>query len=380
MVLRKWRSGGIRHPNIRLALLTMMNPVVYPDRPNLIGLTSAQVAQLPVLAQEPPFRVRQVVSWVYARGSTSFEEMTNLPKQLRARLAESSSLERIPVVSTKASSDGSTHKFLFNLRDGIQIEAVLIRADRRDTICISTQAGCAYGCRFCATGAMGLKRNLTPHEILSQVMVVRDEIWRRGGLGHFNLVFMGMGEPLANYAALLHSIQVLNEDHGMAVGRRRMTVSTVGLLPEIRRFARVQTAVRLALSLNATTNETRTRLMPINRRYPIEQLLPALSEYGRATGNRVTIEYILIKGLNDSMQDARRLGAFARESGCKINLIVFNPHPLTDLEPSPPEIVRRFHDTLLPISPTVTLRESKGVDILAACGQLSTAYGNRRDD
>ncbi|MCK4305794.1 MAG: radical SAM protein, partial [Candidatus Eisenbacteria sp.] len=213
----------------------------------LIGLTTPQLAQIEEVENEPPFRIKQIASWIYAKGVRHFTEMTSLPNQLRERLARTCSLDRLPVVLTQVSSDGSTRKFLFGLSDGLQVEAVLIRTDARDTICVSTQVGCSYGCRFCATAAMGLKRNLTPHEILSQVLIVRDEIQAAGGSGHFNLVFMGMGEPLANYGSLVPALEVLNEDHGLAVGRRRMTVSTVGLLPQIRRLASEPVTVRLAL-------------------------------------------------------------------------------------------------------------------------------------
>jgi 23S rRNA (adenine2503-C2)-methyltransferase len=340
----------------------------------LVGMTSEQIAALPVFGNQPGFRGRQVASWIYARGAESFASMTNLPKELRVALEEQCTVARLPVVEARLTVAGDAEKLLFGLADGLQIEAVILRTPERDTLCISTQAGCAHGCAFCATAAMGLLRNLTPHEIVSQVMVARGRLLARGGQGHFNLVFMGMGEPLANYEAVVQAIRVLHEDHGLAVGRRRMTVSTVGLAPEIRRLAQEPVAVRLALSLNATTNEVRSRLMPINRRFPIEEALSAVAEYGRTTSQRVTLEYVLLLDINDSTDDARRLAALAHGHGCKINLIAFNPHPLCELQPPSPERVRRFLDVLLPIAPEVTLRESKGADIQAACGQLSTAY------
>jgi 23S rRNA (adenine2503-C2)-methyltransferase len=338
-------------------------------------LTSGQIADLPVFSDQPGYRARQVASWIYARGVESFASMTNLSKELRGRLEEHCTLARLPVSAVRRSAAGDAEKLLFELADGLRIEAVILRAPERDTLCVSTQAGCAHGCTFCATAAMGLQRNLTPHEIVSQVMVGRERLAAPGGPGRFNLVFMGMGEPLANYDAVVHAIRVLHEDHGMAVGRRRMTVSTVGLVPEIRRLAREPVAVRLALSLNATTNEVRSRLMPINRRYPIEDALAAVADYGRTTGQRVTLEYVLLRDVNDTGEDARRLGALAHRHGCKINLIAFNPHPLCGLQPPSPAAVRLFLDVLLPIAPEVTLRESRGADIQAACGQLSTAYG-----
>ncbi|MCK4414630.1 MAG: 23S rRNA (adenine(2503)-C(2))-methyltransferase RlmN [Candidatus Eisenbacteria sp.] len=341
---------------------------------SLVGAGAPEIARLPVMARQPAFRSRQIASWIYRKGARDFSEMTNLPGELRDRLAADHSLERLPVATREASRDGDAVKFLFRLADGEAIEAVLLRAPRRDTICISTQAGCAYGCRFCATGAMGLRRNLNPHEIISQVLVIRDALAGLGATGFFNLVFMGMGEPLANYAAVVAGIRVLHDDFGLGVGRRRITVSTVGLPTAIRALAREPVAVRLALSLNATDNETRSSLMPVNRRYPIEEVLAALTEYGERTGSRVTLEYVLIRDVNDSLADARRLARMAREVGAKVNLIRFNPNPLTPLQASPAERVDAFHAAMLPIAPAVTLRESRGVEIRAACGQLSTAY------
>lgn len=343
-------------------------------RQMLVGLTSAQIADLPEFESQPAYRARQAATWLYVRNVISFQEMTDLPQDLRRRLEESCSLERLPVAESRRSATGDAEKLLLRLVDGDAVEAVVLRAGGRDTICISTQVGCAHGCAFCATAAMGLRRDLTAHEIVSQVMVARDRLPPRAGTARFNLVFMGMGEPLANYDAVVQAVRVLHEDHGLAIGRRRMTVSTVGLVPNIRRLAGEPVAVRLALSLNATTNEVRSRLMPINRRYPIEEALAAVGDYGRITGQRVTLEYVLLAGTNDSHDDARRLAAMAHAHGCKINLIAFNAHPLSELQPPSPERLHAFLDTLLPIAPEVTLRESKGADIRAACGQLSTAY------
>ncbi len=346
-----------------------------PTRESLVGRTTEELAALPQLQRLQPYRARQLASWIYARGARSFDALTDLPRRLRDELAARYSLERLPVLAVSRSREGDAEKVLLGLPEGRHIEAVLLQSAERDTLCVSTQAGCAHGCAFCATAAMGLQRNLSVHEIVSQVMVLRERLLAAGASGHFNLVFMGMGEPLANYNALVQSIRVLHEDHGLAVGRRRMTVSTVGLVPGIERLAGEAIAVRLALSLNATTDEIRSRLMPINRRYPIAAALRAVEAYGKRTGQRVTLEYVLLRDVNDSMADARRLGDFARAHGCKINLIPYNPHALSDLQPSEPGVVQRFLNTLLPIAPTVTLRESKGADILAACGQLSTAYG-----
>jgi 23S rRNA (adenine2503-C2)-methyltransferase len=341
---------------------------------SLVGLSAVEIGALPALAGEAPYRGRQLAVWVYRKGAQHFEEMTNLSRALRRRLATHHSLARLPVTATRLSRDRSAEKFLFTTDDGCGIEAVLLRAPRRDTICLSTQAGCAYGCRFCATAAMGLQRDLTRHEILSQLLTVREALAARGGRGFVNVVFMGMGEPLANYANLIAVLRLLADDHGPGIGRRRITVSTVGLPAQIRRLAEEPVSVRLALSLNATENRTRSRLMPINRRHPIEEILPAIDAYRRRSGQRTTLEYILLRGINDTLEDARRLAQLARRHQCGVNLIPFNAHPLSELQPSPPGRVRVFREALLPLAPQVTLRESRGADILAACGQLSTAY------
>jgi 23S rRNA (adenine2503-C2)-methyltransferase len=341
---------------------------------SLVGHGTEEIARLPALAGEPAYRARQISSWIYRKGARDFSNMTNLSAVLRGRLAQCHTLQRLPVLAMREASDGTARKFLFGTPDGRSFEAVLLRAPERDTICVSTQIGCAWRCVFCATGAMGWQRDLPPHEILSQVLVIRDALRDLGTEGFFNLVFMGMGEPLANYDALVHSIRVLQGDFGLGVGRRRMTVSTVGLPDRIRQLAGEKVAVRLALSLNATENETRSALMPVNRVHPMETVLPAVVEYRERTGNRVTFEYVLIDGVNDSLEDARRLARLARQCRCKVNLIRFNAHALTTLRPSPPERVLAFYREMLPVSPAVTIRESRGEDILAACGQLSTAY------
>lgn len=352
-----------------------VQPTGSQSRPNLIGLLPAEIAALPALAGERPFRARQIASWIHRKGARTFGEMSSLASALRARLEAECLIDRLPLLAERESRDGSARKFLFGTTDGLRIEAVLLRAPRRDTLCLSTQAGCAFGCRFCATAAMGFQRNLARQEIVAQALTLREELRRLGTEGFFNVVFMGMGEPLANFEELSASLRALQDDHGLGIGRRRITVSTVGLPEKIRELARAPHAVRLALSLNATDNVTRSRLMPVNRRHPIETLIPALGEYRALTGQRVTLEYVLLDQVNDTLTDARRLAALAHAAGCGINLIRFNPHPLSELRPSRPERERAFHEALLPIAPAVTLRESRGGDILAACGQLSTAYG-----
>jgi len=340
---------------------------------SLVGLLPEEIAALPALSGLPAYRSRQIAAWIYRKGAATIEEMSTLPRALRSRLAAEHSLSRLPLRDLRISADGSAQKFLFSA-GGSGVESVLIRSPRRDTICVSTQAGCAFGCRFCATAAMGWQRDLTRHELVAQVLELRDELRRLGAEGFFNVVFMGMGEPLANFSVLTGALRVLHDDHGLGIGRRRMTVSTVGLPERIRALARAPVTVRLALSLNATENATRSRLMPINRRHPIESLLPAMAEYRELTGQRTTLEYILLHEVNDTIEDARRLARLAHAAGCGVNLILYNEHPLSDLRPSSAARAEAFQRELLPIAPAVTVRDSRGGDILAACGQLSTAY------
>jgi 23S rRNA (adenine2503-C2)-methyltransferase len=345
------------------------------DRSPLLGLDAEGMRSAPgPLAGLPAFRSRQVARWLYARGETDFEAMTDIARGLREDFARHYTLDPDPVVSLTRAENDEAVKFLFGLADGRSVEAVLINAPRRKTICVSSQAGCAYGCSFCATAAMGPGRNLTVREIVSQVLAVRRHMRFESLAGAHNLVFMGMGEPLANLHNLIPALRLLQADEGLAVGRRRITVSTVGLVPQILELARAEVKVRLAFSLNATTDEARDALMPVNRKYPFREVFEAIREFQRAKKMRVTLEYVLLSGVNDSPQDARRLAGFARDLRCKVNLIRYNPHPAAPYQPADDTRTAQFVDTMYPIAPTVTLRYSKGRDILAACGQLSTVW------
>jgi 23S rRNA (adenine2503-C2)-methyltransferase len=342
----------------------------------LLGLDAEGMRRLPgPLAELPPFRARQVAHWVYARGQTRFEEMSDISRVLREKLARCYSLDPDPVVSLQRAAGDEAWKFLFELQDSKRVEAVLINTPRRRTICVSSQAGCAYGCTFCATASMGAGRNLIVREIVSQVVAVRRRMREENLDETHNLVFMGMGEPLANLVNLLPALRLLQADEGLAVGRRRITVSTVGLVPQILELAESGIRVRLAYSLNATTDGVRDRLMPINRKYPFRDVLEALQRFQLRTRMRVSLEYVLLQGINDSREDALRLSRIARELRCKVNLIAYNPHPAAPFTPTPDDEIARFVQTMYPIAPAVTLRYSKGRDILAACGQLSTAWG-----
>lgn len=349
----------------------------HETRENLIGCTSEEMRRLPLICEEPGYRAREIASWIYRRGAQSFSDMTSLSKDLRSRLAATYTLDRPRLVESRMSRDGTTVKHLFGLGDGRGIEAVEMHEPDRVTVCVSSQVGCAQGCRFCATGQMGFIRNLTVQEIIGQILVTRDGLRMPTDGRHFNLVFMGMGEPLANYDSLARSLRVLNEDFGLGIGRRRITVSTVGLVPEIERLAGEPSPPRLALSLNATTDEVRSRIVPANRRYPISKIVAAIADYRRHTGCRTTLEYVLLLGLNDTPQDADRLSALARQSGSTVNLIQFNPHPGTAYAGLTEAQMLSFRERMLPHAPAVTIRQSKGSDIQAACGQLATSSAAR---
>jgi 23S rRNA (adenine2503-C2)-methyltransferase len=347
-------------------------------RISLLGLDSEAMRRTDgPLRDLPAFRCRQIARWLYARGETRFSAMSDIARPLREELARHYTLDPDPVVSVRRAEGNEAWKLLFRLHDGRSVEAVLINAPRRRTICVSSQAGCAYGCSFCATAAMGPGRNLTVREIVSQVVAVRRQMKEETLVGSHNLVFMGMGEPLANLVHLVPSLRLLQADEGLAVGHRRITVSTVGLVPQIRELALADVKTRLAFSLNATTDETRSLLMPVNRKYPFRQVFEALADFQERQKMRVTLEYVLLGGINDSRQDARRLARFARELRCKVNLIRYNAHPAAPYRPSDDATTAAFVETMYPVAPTVTLRYSKGRDILAACGQLSTAWAAR---
>jgi len=317
---------------------------------------------------EPRFRADQVFTGVYQRGATDFEALTDLPKRLRADLAMTLDLTPLSETRRLVSPEDGALKFLWRLRDAKEIEGVLMRADYGETICFSTQVGCAFNCGFCITAKMGRLRNLTPGEIVAQIVVAERE---RGAVpAGANLVAMGMGEPLDNLDSLLTALEILHDPLGLNVSGRRITVSTVGVVPGIRRLAEADPSVGLALSLNATTNEVRETIMPVTRKWPLEQVLEAVEVYAKASSRRITLEYVLIKGINDTLADADRLGKIAARFPSKINVIPFNPSELFPFERPDPEQVDAFARRLWPSHAPVTVRYSKGLDILAACGQL----------
>ena len=316
----------------------------------------------------PRYRARQLFVNIYQRGILDFAAMTDLPKALRADLAGKLELEGPVLADRLDSPHDASVKFLWRLADGKEIESVLMDAEYGETICFSTQVGCAFNCSFCITAKLGRLRQLTAGEIVGQIRHLK-ALRAEPKIGA-NLVAMGMGEPLDNLDALLKALAIVQDELGLNISGRRITVSTVGVVPGIRRLAAENPSVALALSLNATTNEVRRELMPVTRKYPIEDLLPALEDYARASKRRVTLEYVLIKGINDTPEDADRLGKMAERFPSKVNVIPFNPSELFPYERPEPEAVDAFARRLWPCRTTVTVRYSKGLDILAACGQL----------
>jgi 23S rRNA (adenine2503-C2)-methyltransferase len=354
------------------------------DRVALYDLTYDQLADLLSDWGEPRFRAEQVWRWLYRSLAHDFHVMSNLPKALRERLGSETELELLVEVSEEQSLSGQTRKVLFRLRDGKAIESVLMRYHDRRTACISTQVGCAMGCVFCATGQGGLARNLSAGEIVAQVIYFAREIHGRqterargqGAELHApehpitNIVLMGMGEPLANYAATRQAIETLTDPRGYHLGARRLTVSTVGLVPGIRRLAEEGQPVNLAISLHAADDELRNQLVPVNRRYPLADLMAAARDYVEQTGRRLSVEYALIAGLNDSVDQARQLAALLEGLLCHVNLIPLNPTPGSTLQPSPREQVDAFRDVLERARIPATVRMRRGISIEAGCGQL----------
>ena len=342
---------------------------------NVYGLDEASLqAQLIELGQAK-FRAKQVCEWVYQRGVTSFDEMTNLPKELRRLLASRYRFGHLEIAVSQVSGDG-TEKRLYKLPDGQMIESVLMPyRDGRRTACISSQAGCAMGCSFCATGQMGFARHLSAEEIFEQAQTFSTELQRRDERLS-NIVFMGMGEPFHNYDQLLKAIHMIKDRLG--IGARKMTVSTVGLVPKIRRFANEGLQVKLAISLHATRDEDRGAIMPINKKYPINELISACHEYVNATHRRITFEWALIQGENDSEAEARRLASLLKGLLCHVNVIPLNPTAGYEGAPSDPERVNRFVKTLELGGIPATIRVRRGIDIDAGCGQLKSEVERKR--
>lgn len=337
-------------------------------RPNLKDFALPALRDLCVSRGWPAYRGDQIAAWLYKNAVDSLDEMTNLPAELRSLLAADFELSSLEVVTTQHSTDGTT-KLLLKAFDGAQIEAVLIPEARRQTLCISTQVGCPLACSFCATGALGFTRNLSVSEIVDQVLLARAQLAPDEILS--NLVFMGMGEPLLNLPAVSEAIRLFTDPKGFGMAPRRLTVSTAGVLPQIAPLLAVA-PIHLAVSLHATTDEVRDVLVPLNKRYPIDALLSTLREEPRINRRRpVFFEYTLMEGVNDSIEDARRLPKLLEGIASKVNVIPMNPHPDAPYRPPKPEVIDRFSATLHDAGIRVTLRRDRGSDIDAACGQLA---------
>jgi len=348
------------------------------DKTNLFGLPQGDLEQWVVSMGEKPYRARQLLKWIYQNGEIEFSAMTDLSKSLRQTLCESAKIELPGVMSRHDSADG-TVKWLFASGSGQAVETVFIPEADRGTLCLSSQVGCALDCAFCATGAQGFNRNLSAAEIIGQVWHANRTLPRRssGKFAVTNVVFMGMGEPLANYRNVVPAVRLLLSDLTYGLSRRRVTVSTSGIVPHIDKLG-VDCNVALAVSLHAANDDLRNRLVPINRFHPIDELLAACWRYTARQSNRfITFEYVMLRGVNDDLRQADDLAQLLQGKPAKINLIPFNPFTGTEFTRSSAETIRRFQDRLRQRDVVVTTRKTRGEDIDAACGQLAGKVSDR---
>jgi 23S rRNA (adenine2503-C2)-methyltransferase len=375
-------------------MTTLLN--VQHTKTDLLALTLPELQAWFVERGEPKFRAKQLYNWLYKRLETDFLVMGDLPMALRLRLAEEATIGPLVVRSELHSKDDRTRKILLELADGKLIESVLMlypplgESNARATVCVSSQAGCAFGCTFCATGQMGFDRHLSAGEIVAQVLYFARELrtapWRAAGLpgsapiDHItNIVLMGMGEPLHNYANVLRALRILNSPDGFNLGARHMTVSTVGLVPAIRKLSEEPLQVNLAISLHAPTDELRGQTMPINRKYPIAELITACTDYIAATGRQVTFEYVLLSGINDTPTHAHQLGELLAplHQFAHVNCIPVNA-TAAGYRPPTPDAIRTFRSILSEHGVSNSVRAERGDDIAAACGQLRTRFERTR--
>ena len=365
---------------------TPLEIYVPPARPSLIGLSRAELgerlAEIGVRPVQRKMRVQQLWHWIYFRGARNFDEMTSVSKETRARLAERFTVDRPEVVAEQVSNDG-TRKWLLRLPSGEtyekphEVECVYIPETDRGTLCVSSQVGCTLNCAFCHTGTQRLVRNLTAGEIVGQVMVARDRLndWadrENGSRLVTNIVMMGMGEPLYNFEAVRDALLIVADNEGIGISRRRITLSTSGVVPNIKRTGE-EIGVMLAISLHAVRDELRNELVPLNRKYPIAELLQACRDYpGASNARRITFEYVMLKGVNDSLEDAKLLVKLLKGIPAKINLIPFNPWPGTRYECSDWDQIEKFSEYIFNAGYSSPVRTPRGRDILAACGQLKS--------
>ncbi len=337
---------------------------------NLLDMTRDEISEFICALGERPYRAEQIYAWVYSKGTLDTDSMTDLSKELREKL-KGRVVALAPELGEVLHSEDQTIKFVLLLKDGARIESVVIpsmKDDGKMTLCVSTQAGCALGCKFCLTGTGGAGRDLSLSEMTAQLIKGRELLDEDDRIT--NIVLMGMGEPLLNYEEVIKFTTLLVDQKGFAFAPKRVTLSTAGIVPMIARLGE-DTNINLAISLNATTDEVRAKLMPINKKYPLAELIGALKKFPLNKSRHITIEYVLIKGVNDTLVDAKRLAGLLRGIRVKINLIPFNPHEGSPYSAPEPEDIFVFKDTLIKAGYIAVVRTSKGVDILAACGQLS---------
>jgi 23S rRNA (adenine2503-C2)-methyltransferase len=353
---------------------TANRAVDFRVKPNIKDLSFQDLTAFLWERKHPSYRAGQIRQWLFQKRATAFGEMTNLSRALREWLEDNFTISRLNTLRRAEARDG-TVKFLFGLEDGASIESVLIPEARRLTLCISTQAGCGFGCAFCATAVLGLKRNLTASEIVDQVIEASRDLL--GGERITHIVLMGMGEPLANYAQTASAIEIITDsDWGLGISPRRVTLSTVGLVPQIEKLME-ETRVNLAISLHAPTDELRAELMPVNRKYSLEQLLDCCRKLPLPRRKRITFEYVLLGGVNDSEVQARQLARVLRGIPSKVNVIPFNPHPGSKFLRPAAEQIERFQEVLRAEGVQVNVRRPRGDDIQAACGQLQGEEAGR---
>ena len=342
------------------------------DKINLLALNADEVKGFLTRFGEPAFRANQLLDWIWRKNAATFAEMSNLPLALRRQLAEVAVIGTMKLLRAQESKDG-TIKLLFALQDGHTVETVILPYEIGDSVCLSTQVGCKMGCAFCASGMPGFIRNLVQEEIMAQLLAVR-RIEQARGRQLKNLVLMGSGEPLDNRDEVFAFLQAVGDPERLGMSLRHVTISTAGLVPGILEVAAKKLPLNLAVSLHAADNEMRSRLMPVNRKYPVEELVAACDQYTALTGRRVTYEYILLDKINDRPEHARRLTGLLRGKLCHVNLIPLNPVAELPYKPSPPECVKAFAAVLKEAGLNVTIRRRLGSDIAAACGQLRNLF------
>lgn len=356
-------------------IISLMSSPTADQKTELLGLTQDELRDYFITLGEKPYRARQLCDAIYRRRITVFDALTDLPKTLRGILEERTIITRTHVESVFISSDG-TRRLLLKLGDNSEVESVFMPEERRDTICISSQVGCPLACTFCMTGVMGLKRNMTAGEIVSQVIVVLNQVYGEGvEVPHrTNIVMMGMGEPLLNYDQVIKAVRLLVDQKGLAIPPRALTLSTAGIVPRIYDLAKEEVRPRLAISLTASNDELRNQLFPINRKYPLVELIEACRRYPSGAREYLTFEYVMLDGINDSDQQARELVGLLSGIRAKVNLIPHNPAPELPYEASPMDRILAFQKILIAAGLASFIRRPRGQDISAACGQLAARH------